>query len=52
MPHGGVLDDQFHLSQSGELRISFAGEEGQYALTLRALITLQALHDIRVGAMY
>jgi hypothetical protein len=51
MPHSGVMDDQFHLSQPGTAHVSFAGGEGQYALTLRALLTMQILHDIRVNVM-
>jgi SH3-like domain-containing protein len=52
MPNNGVLPDEFHLSQRGDDYISFSGDQNQYALTLRDLLTLQMLHDIRIGAMY
>ncbi len=51
LPNGGVMeDDPVHLSQ-GPTFYSFNGEENLYGVTLRNLLTLQALDEIRRGVL-
>jgi uncharacterized protein YraI len=51
LPNNGVGGDKFHLSNNGGAHIAFNGEEHQYGLTLRDLLTLQMLDALRRGAM-
>ena len=47
LPNQGVkLDDPIHLTQ-GQTYYSFTGEETQFGVTLRNLLTLQALDEVR-----
>jgi uncharacterized protein YraI len=46
MPNNGVREDRFHLSQ-GPTFYAFDGSENTYAVTLRNLLTLQALDELR-----
>lgn len=48
LPGFGTRDDRFHLSQ-GSTYYTFNGEENQFGVTLRNLLTLQALHEIRAN---
>jgi hypothetical protein len=50
LPDRGVGGDKFHLSMNGtSYYIALTGEQNQYGLTLRNLLTLQALDDLRRG---
>lgn len=50
LPNRGVGDDKFHLSMNGvSYYIALNGEQNQYGLTLRNMLTLQALDDLRRG---
>ena len=50
LPNRGVGDDKFHLSMAeGSYYIALNGDQNQYGLTLRNLLTLQALDDLRQG---
>jgi hypothetical protein len=48
LPDFGVGPDKFHLSQ-GPTFFTFEGQERQYGTTLRNLLTLQALDELRRG---
>lgn len=50
LPNNGVGPDKYHLSVGGN-RVNFTGEEWQYGLTLRDLLTLQALDLLRRDLM-
>ena len=50
LPDRGVGGDKFHLSMNGtSYYIVLNGEQNLYGLTLRNLLTLQALDDLRQG---
>lgn len=50
LPDRGVGSDKYHLSMNGtSYYIALSGEESVYGLTLRNLLTLQALDDLRRG---
>lgn len=49
LPDRGVGPDKFHLSQNGGTYIALGGEQNQFGLTLRNMLTLQALDDLRRG---
>lgn len=50
LPDRGVGGDKYHLSMNGtSYFIALNGEHNQYGLTLRNLLTLQALDDLRRG---
>ncbi len=50
LPNRGVGEDKFHLSLNGtNYYIALNGEQNQFGLTLRNLMTLQALDDLRRG---
>lgn len=49
LPNSGVGPDKFHLSHNGGAHISFSGEEHQWGLTLRDLLTVQMLDALRRG---
>lgn len=49
LPDRGVTADKFHLSQNGGTLIALSGEHNQYGLTLRNMLSLQALDDLRRG---
>jgi hypothetical protein len=46
LPDNGLGPDRYHLSQ-GPTYYTFTGEENLYGLTLRNLMTLQALDELR-----
>lgn len=46
LPNNGCGSDRYHLSAGGN-RLNFTGEEWEYGLTLRNLLTLQALDLLR-----
>lgn len=50
LPFEGTRDDRFHLSQ-GDTYYVFDGSENEFGVTLRNLLTLQALHEIRVNVL-
>lgn len=47
MPNHGTGSDRYHLSHNGENGTSFAGDEQEWGLTMRNLLTLQALDILR-----
>jgi len=49
LPGGGVKEDGFHLTEpaEGEIRSNFNGGQAVYGLTLRELLTIQTLDDLR-----
>jgi len=48
LPDRGVGEDKFHLSMNGtSYYIALTGEQNTYGLTLRNMLTLQALDDLR-----
>lgn len=48
LPNRGVGDDKFHLSMNGtSYYIALSGDQNLYGLTLRNLLSLQALDDLR-----
>ena len=47
LPNRGVGPDNFHLSHRGDTWIILTGEQNQYGLTLRNLMTLQMLDILR-----
>jgi hypothetical protein len=47
LPNNGLQSDNFHLTFREDLLISFSGDQNQWALTLRNLLTLQVLDDLR-----
>jgi hypothetical protein len=47
LPNRGVQGDQFHLSSRDGNYIHLGGEESQYGLTLRNLMSLQMLDNLR-----
>lgn len=47
MPNYGLDADHFHLSWRGNDYIDFNGEQHQYGLTMRSLLTLQTLDILR-----
>lgn len=47
MPHYGVGTDNFHLSHRGDGYTTFNGEENQWGLTRRNLLTLHTLDVLR-----
>lgn len=50
LPDRGVGGDKFHLSMNGvSYYIALTGDQNLYGLTLRNLLTLQALDDLRQG---
>ena len=50
LPDRGVGADKYHLSMNGlSYYIALNGEQNQYGLTLRNMLTLQALDDLRRG---
>lgn len=50
LPDRGVQADKYHLSMNGSsYYIALNGEQDQYGLTLRNMLTLQALDDLRRG---
>jgi len=50
LPDRGAGDDKFHLSMNGvSYYIVLNGEQNVYGLTLRNLLTLQAVDDLRRG---
>lgn len=51
MPHGGVLEDGYHLTQRHEQHnlIDLNGEQHMYALTMRNYLTLEMLHSLMIG---
>jgi len=50
LPNRGVGGDKYHLSMNGSSYfIALDGEHQQFGLTLRNLLTLQALDDLRRG---
>jgi|GEM_PF-683910 len=50
LPDRGVGSDKFHLSLNGtSYYIALNGEQNQFGLTLRNMLTLQALDDLRRG---
>lgn len=50
LPDRGVGSDKFHLSLNGSsYYIALNGEQNVYGLTLRNMLTLQALDDLRRG---
>jgi len=50
LPDRGVGGDKYHLSMNGtSYYIALNGEQNQYGLTLRNMLTLQALDDLRRG---
>ncbi len=47
LPNYGLEQDNFHLSHPDARFISFNGDEGQWGITRRNLVTLQALDELR-----
>jgi hypothetical protein len=47
LPHNGVTEDNFHLSQKDSDQQVFGSDEHQWGLALRDLLTLQMLDTIR-----
>lgn len=47
LPDGGVYPDEYHLTLRRDGVISFAGDQNEYGATLRELLSLQMLHDLR-----
>lgn len=51
LPEGGAKpDDPVHLTQ-GDVHFNFNGDEGLYGVTLRNLLTLQALDSLRIQVL-
>ncbi|MBN1680309.1 MAG: SH3 domain-containing protein [Anaerolineae bacterium] len=51
LPDYGVLSDGYHLTFRNDWFISFSGDQNQYGKTLRELMTLQVLDDLRRTVM-
>lgn len=50
LPHRGTGIDGAHLTFPDGYRVAFTGDQRLYGTTLRELLTLQTLHDLRVNA--
>jgi hypothetical protein len=50
LPHRGTGIDGAHLTFPDDYRVAFTGDQRLYGTTLRELLTMQALHDLRVNA--
>lgn len=50
LPHRGTGEDGAHLTFPAGHRIAFTGDQYLYGTTLRELLTLQTLHELRVNA--
>jgi uncharacterized protein YraI len=51
LPNRGLEDDNFHLSYSGERFINLNGDQNQWGMEMRNLVTLEALHELRVNLL-
>ena len=50
LPHRGTGIDGAHLTFPDDYRVAFTGDQRLYGTTLRELLTMQTLHDLRVNA--